>query len=76
MCKKNLANKTISNVTLKTSAKMAVSRQVNGALVEGTVVVPLVEKAVDRGLNPLLPEKNSSVKGNSSKVFITGGLNE
>lgn len=62
MCKKNLANKTISNVTLKTSAKMAVSRQVNGALVEGTVVVPLVEKAVDRGLNPLLPEKNSSVK--------------
>ena len=57
MCKKNLANKTITNVTLKTSAKMAVSRQVNGALVEGTVVAPLVEKAVDRGLNPLLPEK-------------------
>jgi hypothetical protein len=44
MCKKNLANKTITNVTLKTSAKMAVSRQVNGALVEGTVVAPLVEK--------------------------------
>ena len=76
MCKKNLANKTITNVTLKTSAKMAVSRQVNGALVEGTVVAPLVEKAVDRDLNPLLPEKNSSVKENSSKVFITGGLNE
>ena len=71
-----LANKTITNVTLKTSAKMAVSRQVNGALVEGTVVAPLVEKAVDRGLNPLLPEKTSSVKENYSKVFITGGLNE
>ena len=57
MCKKNLANKTITNVTLKTSAKMAVSRQVNGALVEGTVVAPLVEKAVDRGLTPLCQKK-------------------
>lgn len=36
---------------------MTVSRQVNGALVEGTVVAPLVEKVVDRGLNPFLPEK-------------------
>ena len=36
---------------------MAVSRQVNGALVEGTVVAPLVEKAVDRGLNPLCQKK-------------------
>ena len=59
MYKTKLANKTITNVTLKISAKMTVSRQVNGALVEGTVVAPLVEKAVDRGLNPLLPEKKT-----------------
>ena len=70
MYKTKLANKTITNVTLKISAKMTVSRQVNGALVEGTVVAPLVEKAVDRGLNPLLPEKNSSVKENSFKKFL------
>lgn len=74
--RKKLANKTISKVTLKTSAKMAVSRQVNGALIEGTVVAPLVEKAVDRGLDTLLPEKPSSVQEKTSKVFITGGLNE
>lgn len=55
---------------------MAVSRQVNGALIEGTVVAPLVEKAVDRGLDTLLPEKPSSVQEKTSKVFITGGLNE
>ena len=57
MYKTKLANKTMTNVTLKTSVKMAVSRQVNGALVEGTVVAPLVEKAVDRGLNPLFQKK-------------------
>ena len=55
---------------------MAVSRQVNGALVEGTVIAPLVEKAVDRGLGTLLPKNPSSVQEKTSKVFITGGVNE
>lgn len=47
---KKIKNGTISsaNVSLKTSAKMAVSRCISGALVEGTVLAPLAEKIVDK----------------------------
>ena len=71
-----LANKTIKNVTLKTSAKMAVSRQVNGALVEGTILAPFVEKAVDRGLDTILPEEKSSAQKPIPELSIKGMTDE
>ena len=52
-----LANKTIEHVSLKTSAKMAVSRQVNGALVEGTIAAPLAEKAIDDMIDAVQPKQ-------------------
>ena len=67
-----LANGTIKNISIKISAKIAVARCSNCALVEGTAAAVLLSKGVNR-IKEYLPTVDKQQK-QSNMLYITNGI--